>query len=325
MAIFYVDSNSFYNEKRKDIMKKKIVDFVQGVTGTKAIKKQISSLRQKLLFENRKNQMIEHILHDSESGITSEKYAGHNIIVSLTSYGKRIYDVALTIESIMQQSMKANKVILWLDDSYQNLTLPQSLFKQQKRGLEIAFCKDIGPYKKLIPALCRYPNDAIITIDDDAIYDFDLLERLIIPYLADPSYIYCHRYHKMKFSESGSLLPYNQWDQHCKDKSPSHLNFATGVGGVLYPPNALDEEVKNEKVFMDICKFNDDIWFKAMAIKKGTKVKKVFTRNAACSEYVLNKDVQDIGLQNINVKGAMLNDTQIKDVFHKYNLKLTDN
>jgi hypothetical protein len=324
MVIIYVDSSLFYNEECKENMKKKIVDFVREFTGIKAIKNQISSLRRDLLFENRKNQMIEHILHDSESGITSEKYADHDIIVSLTSYGKRIYDVAYTIESIMQQSMKANKVILWLDDSYKGKMLPQSLVKQQKRGLEIAFCTDLGPYKKLVPSLCRFPNDAIITVDDDAIYDYDLLERLIIPYLEDPSYIYCHRCHRMQFSEDGSILPYMQWMQNFNSNTPSHFNFATGVGGVLYPPRSLDEEVKNEKVFMDICKYNDDIWFKAMAIKKGTKVKKVFTRNPSCKEYVLNDKVQDIGLFNINTKGDMLNDKQIHDVFLAYKIAITE-
>ena len=307
------------------MIKKRIVDYIRRLFGSTALSKKIGSLKRDLMYENRKIQMIEHILHDSESGVTSEKYADHDIIVSLTSYGKRIYDVAFTIESILQQSMKANKVILWLDDSYKEKMLPQSLVKQQERGLEISFCKDIGPYKKLVPSLCRFPNDAIITVDDDAIYDYDLLERLIIPYLEDPSYIYCHRCHRMQLNEDGSILPYMQWIQHFNSNdTPSHLNFATGVGGVLYPPHSLDEEVMNEKVFMNICKYADDVWFKAMAIKKGTKVKKVFTRNPSCDEFVINDNVQDVGLHNINTQGELLNDKQIDAVFTKYNIKAND-
>lgn len=301
-------------------MKKVVIDFIRRLVGTKSLLKNAGRDKKDLLFEIRKNQMIEHILHDSERGVTEIKYCNHDIIVSLTTHGKRIYDVAFSIESIMQQSMKANRIILWLDDSFQNQRLPESLIKQQKRGLEIAYCKDIGPYTKLIPSLHRYPNDAIITIDDDAIYDFDLLERLIIPYQSDSSFIYCFRIHKMKFEENGALLPYMKWERKTTDSQPGHLNFATGVGGVLYPPHSLDEEVFNKETFLQICSTADDVWYKAMEIKNGTKVKKVFTRDPKCREFVLNASVQDVGLLNKNMKGEMLNDKQIHAVFSKYNI-----
>ena len=301
-------------------MKKKVINFIRKLVGTEALYNRVSQYNKDLLFENRKNQMIEHILHDSERGVTEKRYCDHDIIVSLTTFGKRVYDVTFAVESIMQQSMKANRIILWLDKSFQNKRLPESLVNQQKRGLEIAFCEDLGPYKKLIPSLHRFPNDAIITIDDDAIYDYDVLERLIVSYQSDPSNIYCFRFHKMKFEDNGSLLPYMQWDRFCTDIQPSHLNFATGVGGVFYPPHSLDDEVLNEKEFMQICGTCDDVWYKAMAIKKGTKVKKIFTRNYRGDEYVLDTSVQDVGLFNTNIKGEMLNDKSIQNVFSKYNI-----
>lgn len=301
-------------------MKKKIIDYIRRLVGTKTLLKNADRDKKDLLFEIRKNQMIEHILHDSDRGVTENKYCNHDIIVSLTTHGKRIYDVAFSIESIMQQSMKANRIILWLDNSFRNQSLPESLVNQQKRGLEIAFCEDLGPYTKLIPSLHRYPSDAIITIDDDAIYDFDLLERLIIPYQSDPSNIYCFRIHKMKFEDNGTLLPYMKWDRHSTNSHSSHLNFATGVGGVLYPPHSLDEEVLDKETFLQICSTADDVWYKAMEIKRGTKVKKVYTRDPKCREFVLNASVQDVGLLNKNIKGEMLNDKQIHDVFSKYNI-----
>ena len=300
-----------------------ILTIIRKPLGIKRLIEETEELRlqiDRFNYEVRRHQLIEHILHDTEKGITSDKYTDHEIIVSLTTFGKRIYDVAFTIESIMQQSMKANRIILWLDYSFEGKRLPQFIQYQQKRGLEVAYCKDLRSYKKLIPALHRYPDAAIITIDDDALYEPDLLERLIVPYLEDSQYIYCHRFHKMSFDENGQILPYLQWQWHCKDDTPSHLNFPTGVGGVLYPPHSLDDEVINEDVFMDICKYADDIWLKAMAIKKGTLVKKVFSRSELSEEYLINSAVQDIGLRNINAMGEMLNDKQLKAVFTKYNL-----
>ena len=308
-------------------MKNKLLNIIRRVFGTYNISKKEDAfllLLEKTRFDICKNQMTEHILHDSESGITDARYTDHELIVSLTTYGKRIYDVAFAIESIMQQSLKANRIILWLDESFQGKRLPESLYLQQKRGLEISFCKDIGPYTKLIPALRRFPNDAVITIDDDAIYDYDLLERLIIPYLSNPSYIYCHRMHKMKFDMDGSLLPYIEWDWECTDNHPSHLNFATGVGGILYPPHSLDEEVFNEEIFLKYCRTADDIWFNAMAIKKGTKVERIISRNLHGNDYLSNIYVQDVRLYNVNVLGEMLNDKQIDAVFTKYNIKVNE-
>ena len=233
---------------------------------------------------------------------------------------KRIYDVHLTIESIMEQTMKANRIILWLDYSFEKQPLPKALQLLQKRGLEIEYCKDIRSYKKLIPALKKYPDDAIITIDDDLIYEFDLLEKLIMAYQQTPSYIYCNRHHVMQLNEQGKLLPYLQWQWESNDMEANIMNFPTTGAGTLFPPHSLDEEVFNESVFSEICKYADDVWFKAMAMKKGTLSKKVYTHNPKGIEYFENEEVQDIALWRINTQGAMLNDRQIEAVFTKYNL-----
>lgn len=272
-----------------------------------------------LLFNQRKYALEQKILYDSTLGISPERYCDHDIIVSLTTYSKRIYDVHLTIESIMEQTMKANRIILWLDYSFENKILPKALQLLQKKGLEIKFCKDIRSYKKLIPTLKLCPNDAIITIDDDLIYEFDVLEKLINAYIEDNSYIYCSRQHRMKLDKKGCLLPYSKWEWLYSGKEPNIMNFPTTGGGTLFPPNSLDDEVFNEDVFLDICKYADDVWFKAMAMKKGTLSKKVYTHNNG-GDYIENDSVQDIGLKKINTQGEMLNDKQIQAVFTKYNL-----
>ena len=111
-----------------------------------------------------------------------------------------------------------------------------------------------------------------------------------------------------------------KWKAHISENGAHRLNFFTGVGGVLYPPGSLDEEVYNETTFVSICEYADDVWFNAMALKKGTLVNKVYTRNSSGDDYLLNVEVQDVGLVNLNTKGEMLNDTQIKAVFSKYDL-----
>ena len=272
------------------------------------------------LFQIRKMQIDSHLLSYTESGITEKKYCDHDIIVSLTSYGERVKTAYLTIESIMEQTLKPNRIILWLDDSWEHRTLPNSLQRLKNRGLEIYYCKDIRSYKKLVPSLKKFPNDAIITIDDDLIYDINLLENLIVPYLDKPNRIYCCRAHQIVLGKDGKPVQYNKWNIGLSEPQTGWWVFPTGVGGCLYPPHSLDEEVLNENVFMDICPYADDVWFKAMALKKGTLATRVETINKNGDEFYLNQSVQEKSLFALNVRGKALNDVQIKKVFDRYDI-----
>ncbi len=112
------------------------------------------------------------------------------------------------------------------------------------------------------------------------------------------------------------LIPYKKWKISSRAHHYSFLNFATGVGGILYPPRCLDEEVLNEKAFMTLCPSADDIWFKAMALKKGTKCSTLNVHNPV---YIENSKLQSIALYNVNVHKDK-NDEQLKKVFDRYNL-----
>lgn len=278
-----------------------------------------------LRLEARRNQLIDHLIHDTQSGVTQNRYTDHDIIVSITTFGQRIHEVSLAIESIMQQTMKANRICLWLDNGFQGQSLPRSLALQQKRGLEIFFCEDIRSYKKLIPQMQQTPKDAIITIDDDILYDYDVLEHLILAYLAAPNMIHCCRAHKIKLGEDGSILPYHQWESRFSEPGSSRLLFLTGGGGTIYPPNSLDPEVFDQDTFMRICPDADDVWFTAMAIKKGTPINKVFTRSKNGEEYLENSSLGENRLSHKNVTLGG-NDRQISAVFSRYDLmnKLSD-
>ena len=304
-------------------MANKIIQFVRKAIGTSPIRKdtlQLCSNIKRFHFENRRYQLSEHILHDSKSGVCQEKYADHEIIVSLTTYGKRISDVTYSIESIMQQTLKANRIILWLGREFQTRRLPQSLMLQQKRGLEIQFCDDIRSYTKLVPSLANYPNDAIITIDDDLLYDIDVLERLILAHQETPNCIHASRVHRMRLDDDGHLFPYREWSLRYKEAGIHKLNFFTGVGGVLYPPRCFDDEVFNQNEFLSECKYADDVWFNAMAIKNGIPINKVQTRSEDGENYLLNDDLQAGGLNMINIGAERQNDIQIEAVFGRYNL-----
>lgn len=271
------------------------------------------------LFEQKAELLRYFTFNSDKQGVADESDCRHEVVVTLTTYGRRLYDVYLAIESIMQGSIRPDRIILWLEEGLRGTILPISLQRLQTRGLEIDYTKDIRSYKKLIPTLLKYPEAICITIDDDLIYNFDLLENLIRSYKSSPGYIHANRVHYVRTTNDGYPLPYNDWG-FCKGvEDPSVFNFATGCGGVLYPPHSLSPEVFDENTFMQLAPKADDVWFYAMALLNGMRVKKSFTRSEVGEEYIQNEEVQSQTLNQFNVAGGG-NDPQIKAVFEKYGI-----
>lgn len=273
--------------------------------------------------EYRRWLLEEELLWQNSLGVTDERIiAEGQLIVSLTSFGRRLFDVPYTIQSIMRQTVKPNRIVLWIDQQDKN-NIPVQLKNLQNRGLEIKlYSPDIRSYKKLIPALKEFPEDVIVTVDDDVFYECDLIERLVKAHRENPQDIIAARCHKIKLDEAGTPLPYNSWAWNVQDETASSLNFLTGVGGVLYPPHSLHSDVMNEKVFKSLAPTADDVWFHFMAVKNGTKIRKVATRFTHRDDFYENPALIFSGLRNINTVGEKANDRQIKAVKEYYNISL---
>lgn len=286
-------------------------------------KLQLPRLKREIVYEARKSFLTDRMLHSTAPGTTTARLCDHEVIVSLTTYGKRLYDVPLTIESIMQGSMLPNRIVLWLSKDLRNTPLPIALQRQQQRGLEVAFCEDIRSFKKLVPSLRKYPEAVIITIDDDSLYVYDLVEKLVKMHREHPEHVLGNWVNRIILGSSGRPEPPYKWVRQSEDVGATFLNMAVGVAGILYPPHSLDPEVTNEEVFMDICKYADDVWFYAMALKAGTKIQKSYTHDARGLDYIAISNEKETALSRTNnqKKGKMtLNDMQRVAVFDKYNL-----
>ena len=259
------------------------------------------------------------IANSHEQGVCKDKICGCELVVSLTTYDKRIYSVALTIESIMQGSLKPNRIILWLQDDLKDSILPCSIKKQMERGLEVYYTKDIRSYKKLIPTLRMCPESVIVTVDDDVLYEFDTLDRLFMAYYKNPKYIYGCRVKKISINNNGAIEPYKKWTVMEDVGTPSNYNMCIGVGGVIYPAHCFNDEVFNEDAFMRLCPHGDDLWFWLMAKKTGFKAVKIYTHHKNGIDYISNVGVQDIGLRRKNVHQSG-NDLQLEALDREYDL-----
>ena len=225
-----------------------------------------------------------------------------DIIVSLTSYPARIGTVNQTIESLLNQSLEPDKLILWLAPEQfpsKEVDLPQELLDLQDRGLTIDWYHDIGSYKKLIPTLKKYPDAIIVTADDDNIYERDWLKKLVEGYQQFPHDIQCHRVTKF-FYENGWRSIKGGHDYYEKG---SFLNEIVGLGGVLYPPHCFYKDILDEKLFMQLAPTNDDQWFWIQAALNGVRVR-VVDQPIIKANYI--PGTQENGLAKINNEGENL-------------------
>lgn len=210
----------------------------------------------------------------TEYGLTTEKRTPQ-LIVSLTSYPARIQTVHKVISTILQQTLKADRVVLWLaEEQFPNreLDLPQNLLDLQKFGLEIKWCENIMSFKKLIPSLREFPEDIIVTADDDLYYEKDWLKSLYNAYLENPKHIYVRRVARLYFDKDGKIEKYPSKNRMFEDfPNPSYLSSPFGGSGCLYPPHCLSSNVFDIETATKLTKSHDDLWFWAMAVLNDTK------------------------------------------------------
>lgn len=194
------------------------------------------------------------------------------LIVSLTSFPARIHTIHKTIWTLLMQSEKPDRILLWLAEEQfpdKEKMLPQNLLKLKKHGLQIRWCKDIRSYKKLVPSILEYPEAVIVTSDDDLYYSKHWLRILYEEYLKNPFLVQSHIVTEISLKDGNYQA---EGRKNLSGSRSSYLYKVVGCGGVLYPPQSLSPEVVREDIFMKICDTNDDIWFWLMAVLKGTKI-----------------------------------------------------
>lgn len=102
---------------------------------------------------------------------------GEKIIVSLTSFSKRIENIPVVLDTIFSQTLCPDFVVLNLSV---NEFVPDVVRQYvDSHAVEVNFVRDTKVYKKLIPTLKLYPNDCIISIDDDFLYPNTMIEDFI--------------------------------------------------------------------------------------------------------------------------------------------------
>ncbi|MDO8346000.1 MAG: hypothetical protein Q7T48_22570 [Cellvibrio sp.] len=238
------------------------------------------------------------------------------LIISLTSYPARFGKLPLTLKCLLSQSIKADRVILWIAHEDKSELTP-AILDLQKIGLEIAYCDNFRSFKKIIPTLQLFPNSFIATADDDLYYWSTWLAEMVQGYKnnsREVKLVVCHRAHQIQLGGNKLPLPYAQWETETQRLEASPLVFQTGVGGVLYPPGIFHRDVLEIEVFNKLCPNGDDIWLYWMMRLNGGIACKVGVRRMLYTW----PDTQHTALFHNNTVGGG-NDIQISAMIKNYN------
>jgi len=192
------------------------------------------------------------------------------VVVSLTTFGLRINEAALAIESIGRGAVRPRQIILWLDEGFRDRPLPRSIRRLMDRGLEIEFVQDIRSHKKYFFALapCIASNLPLITIDDDFIYPPWFLERLMTRVSKEPDAVISYRAREIAFEPTGDFVPYDSWS-FATTLTPQTLVFFTSGGGSYLPVKYLEALRDAGDGFLETCPLADDIWLNYHAARLG--------------------------------------------------------
>ena len=274
---------------------------------------------------------LEHFFEQSARSSTASGVTAHDpadphpeLIVSLTTFPPRIPDVYKVVESLLQQSLRPARVLLWIArDDLEARHEPRLLKQQTERGLEIRYCdEDLRSYKKLLFTLREFPQARIVTVDDDTLYPVDFLEKLDRAYRDQPDVVHCHRARLMDIGPQGTPRPYKQWKVYGDDGRVGFQVFPIGVGGVLYPPGCFADGIQDVDTLRRICPTADDVWFKVMTLRNQVKCRRIPSTHAFSDRFLTVGGSQRVALKRINKKAATGNYAQIKKTFAHFGLSV---
>lgn len=242
------------------------------------------------------------------------------IVVSLTSFPNRISKLWMVIETILSQSIKPDKVILYLSKvQFPRLEedLPDSLLNMKARGLDIRFVEgDIRSHKKYYYVMQAYPDDLIITVDDDIFYPTTMIQTLVQYHELYPKSVICRYAKSIVWDSNMTIKSSLKWSRIYKTKFGGQDIFLGTGGGTLFPMpgTSLYRDTLNIALACDLCPLEDDLWLNTMIRLQNTEI--VVVKNYKGILPVLN--TRDVMLYSSNGGENNLTDSQLRNTILYY-------
>jgi hypothetical protein len=242
----------------------------------------------------------------------------NNYIISLTTIPSKFENLHITIDSILNQTILPNKIIINIPERYNfrmnnsEITIEKmNEFKEKYSRNEIIQInrieEDYGPGTKLLGILTseimkniEISRTYIILIDDDVIYK---------PYMIE----YFDKYIKEYKKEVCSFYVYNSGD----------IQIGQGVDGFLIKLNLLDEFLKFYRIIKDndYIKYHDDFYISYYFYLKEIEIEYIKPPNN-CLIYETHYKTFIDALSGINGKYSRSNlNRKLKEILDEHNNK----
>ena len=255
-------------------------------------------------------------------GTVLEKGKRSSIIVTMTSFPARIGNVWIVLESLLRQQLQPKQVWLYLSEvQFIDRALPENLNRYIENDfLKIIWVKDdYRSYKKFWYFVKDCPSESFITLDDDIIYQSNIISSLIEEREKYPNYVLACYCYKIQYNTDGSLKPYRTWCKKTKKGDIGNRIFFGSGGGTYFPSGCLEGADVDYEIIKRICPLADDIWLNAFVRCNGYHIACVKERRSVVS--VLNK--QNITLSHENLeenKNDIQLDRTIKFFIKEFNV-----
>lgn len=201
--------------------------------------------------------------------------------INITTTHSRLDLCSATIWSLMHQSILPDRINLWIshdgymaDHGITDAPLWYDELNKISDILRIHYVDNIGPYRKIIPALRTAMDEDILTYaDDDVIYARKWYESLLSAFNnSNGKYIVASRVRLKRLNIFGKLQSYNMFDICNRDIVLDNSYIITGVGGCMLMKNHIKEELIFLDDFLRVVPRTDDIWLSKIFELSGASV-----------------------------------------------------
>lgn len=221
-------------------------------------------------------------------------------IVSTTTIPSRKDMFLQVVNLILKQTFKFDKYCINIDDNlteddynfYANLTKLDSRIEINKCDAKWRSAN------KLLPTIKKYPNDVIITVDDDLSYDENCLQELVTVWENNKDCIVCHEINPAVLTKTHELRYVNTLDVKLYQKEfGKYLSHSC-----LFPPHVFDNtDVFDYDKMMKLTNgTHDELWFWEQTTLKGIYVIGLDWTMSLGIDSALHHNNADYQLTNIN-------------------------
>lgn len=252
-----------------------------------------------------------------------EKKDKKMVIVSMTTIPKRKDRLMDNLPALLNQSYKFDKLIINIDDNlsdedykwYDALLEKDSRIEINKAEAKWRSCN------KLLPTLKKYPEDIIITLDDDIFYPEDTVKELVEWHEKEPECIISHEINPLNIKDDyvsydnayDVMLMQKEWGKYFSNCA-------------LFPPHVFDgtDLYDYDKMMECTNGTHDELWFWVQSTLNGVQCIGLNYVRSFAPEMLRQYEEGEYQLTTLNNSASKI-DSYMKKINAMYGKRLLEN